>query len=113
MDKLLRSWKAQRVTLTQAGKKQAPLRKGKSPGKQADSKKPAPITPRQRNLREMQTLVAIGKRDPERLAGVVSPVLQGGRGEGGGGKMRFWRLLWEKAEKRGTGGGRPDATADS
>ena len=103
VDRLLRPWKAERVTLTRAGKKQAPLRKGKAGKKQAAPKKPAPTTPRQRNLREIQTLMAIGKRDPERLAGIISRMLQEMNLKDEEAKLRFERLIWEKAERKGGG----------
>ena len=117
-EKLLRPWKSQRVTLTQAGKKQAPLRRGK-PAKQkeetAPRERPA-STPRQRQLRELQTLLTIGKRDPERLAAIISRLLHESRQREESAKLRFERMVWEKAEEgekedeerdAGGGGSRP------
>jgi hypothetical protein len=110
-DKLLRPWKSQRVTLTQAGKKQAPLRRGK-PAKQkaksAPKERPA-HTPRQKQLRELQTLLTIGKRDPERLAAIISRLLHESRQQEESARLRFERLVWEKAESGGKEDEEPDA----
>ena len=117
-EKLLRPWKSQRVTLTQAGKKQAPLRRGKSAKqkeKAAPGERPA-STPRQKQLRELQTLLTIGKRDPERLAAIISRLLHESRQREESAKLRFERMVWEKAEEgekedeerdAGGGGSRP------
>ena len=100
-DKLLRPWKSQRVTMTQAGKKQAPLRRGK-PVKQKEkpvTKERPASTSRQKQLRELQTLLTIGKRDPERLAAIISRLLHESREREESAKLRFERLVWEKAEE--------------
>ena len=103
MSKLFRPWKSQQVTLTQAGKKQAPLRKGKASKKAASDKqeKPAAPTARQRNVREIQTLINIGKRDPQRLAGIISRMLLTAHEQEEEARLKFERLVWEKAEKKG------------
>ncbi len=99
VNKLIRPWKKQRVSLTRAGEKVAPMRKGKaSKQKQAES---TPNTARQRQVRELKTLANIGKRDPERLAGIISRMLMEADMKDEEARLRFERLIWEKAEKRG------------
>lgn len=105
MSKLFRPWKSQHVTLTRAGKKQAPLRKGKVRKKAASNKqeKPAPPTARQRNVREIQTLINIGKRDPQRLAAIISRMLTAAHEQDEQARLKFEQLVWEKAEQKGRG----------
>ena len=103
LDKLLRPWKRQRVTLTEAGRKQAPLRKGRARKKAAPKKSEGrpPTTLRERQARELQTLAGIGRRDPERLAAIVSRMLMEAREQDETAKLEFERLVWEKAEQKG------------
>ena len=101
LDRVLRPWKTQRVTLTRAGKKRAPIREGR--GRQASAKGPETLSPRKRTIKELKTLLAIGKRDPERLAGIVSRLLHEDRERELNAKRAFERLVWEKAEQKGSG----------
>ncbi len=97
VNKLIRPWKKQRISLTRAGKKVAPMRKGKASKKQEES---TPNTARQRQIQELKTLANIGKRDPERLAGIISRMLMEADMKDEEARLRFERLIWEKAEKR-------------
>ena len=86
---ILRPWKRQRVTLTQIGKRAVDgkarvkkTKKSKKPrktkkGKKAVAKKTAsaPATARERQVSELKTLAKIGRRDPERLASIISKML--------------------------------------
>ena len=87
---IFRPWKRQRVTLTPLGKRSAPAgktraKKGKKAaakvkGKKARKASPrkakkaaaAPTTARERQVNELKTLAKIGRRDPERLASIIS-----------------------------------------
>ena len=90
LGKFVRPWGKQRVSLTKAGKKQAPMRKGKA--KKAKTR-------RERQIRELKTLAKIGKRDPERLAQMISRLLLEGMQKEAEDRVKFERLVWEKAEK--------------
>ena len=107
MDKLLRPWKTQRVTLTRAGKPQAPMRKGKAPAKKKVVKKAIskPLTARERQVKELQSLASIGKQNPERLAQIISRMLQEATLQEEEDKLRFERLVWQKVDKRDGEGG--------
>ena len=101
LGKVLRPWKTQQVTLTEAGKKQAPMRKGRASKKKGGPKKAkklGPLSTRERQVREIQTMVTIGKQDPERLARIISRMLQEAWETDEEAKLRFERLIWEKAE---------------
>ena len=102
-DRMFRPLRKQRVTLTKAGK-QAPLRKGK-PRKPSDKKgqaaeKARPMTGRDRQLKELKLLANIGKQDPERLASIISKMLLDGQEKAEADRLKFERLIWEKAEKK-------------
>jgi len=99
LDKVLRPWKTQRVTLTRAGKKRAPLWRGKGPNQAAKGPEGV-LSPQKRTIKELKTLLAIGKRDPERLAGIVSRMLHEEREQELNAKRAFERLVWEKAEQK-------------
>lgn len=101
LSKLVQPWKRkkQRVTLTKAGTKQAPMKKGKAGKKQGDSEPARPKSLRERQVQELKTLAKIGKRDPERLAVIISKMLQEAMAQDEDARLKFERLIWEKAEK--------------
>jgi hypothetical protein len=103
-DRMFRPLKKQRVTLTKAGKGQAPLRKGKAArkaGRKAQAaEKARPMTAREKQVRELKMLANIGKQDPERLAGIISRMLLEGQRKDEADRQMFERLIWEKIEKR-------------
>ena len=103
------------MTLTQIGKRavdgKARVKKTKKPrktkkGKKAVAKKTAsaPATARERQVSELKTLAKIGRRDPERLASIISKMLLDDEEQERDERLRFERLIWEKAEKRGQNG---------
>ncbi|MDA0746739.1 MAG: hypothetical protein O2954_09470 [bacterium] len=108
LDRFFRPWKTQRVSLTKADGKQAPLRKRKAAPKKAVAKaapkktvaKAVPKTMRERQVQELKTLASIGKRDPERLAAIISRILNEAKEQDQEDQLKFERLIWEKAEKR-------------
>ena len=123
-DKMFRPLKKQRLTLTKAGKGQAVLRKGKpkKAGKKAQAlEKARPSTAREKQVKELKMLASIGKRDPERLAGIISRMLMEGQMRDEEDRQRFERLVWQKAEKKkpateaedGAGGGQPGDALDN
>lgn len=109
---LFRPWTKHRVTLTRPGKKAAPLRKGKAPSAKgpapkAGGREASPATgpgkkPRserhERQVRELKTLANIGRRNPERLAAIISRLLHEAQELEEDQKLKFERLVWEKAE---------------
>ena len=103
-NRMFRPSKKQRVTLTKAGKGQAPLRKGKArkpSTKRAQAAEMArPMTGREKQVKELKLLANIGKQDPERLAGIISKMLLDGEQKEEADRLRFERLIWEKAEKK-------------
>ena len=102
-DRFLRPLK-QRLTLTEPGKKQAPMRKGKvakKTAKKAVKKAPAPLTAKERQVKELKTMYNIGVKDPERLARIISSMLQEANRQEEEAQLKFERLIWQKAEKRG------------
>ena len=99
LGKFVRPWTKQRVTLTKAGKGQAPLRKGKARKAKKSGEPAQPMTRRERQIKELKTLASIGKRDPERLAQMISRMLLEGMQKEEADRMKFERLIWEKAEK--------------
>ena len=99
LNKLLRPWKTSRVTLTQPGKKQAPMRKGKKKTVKKVKKIAAPLSAKEKQVKELQTMFRIGKQDPERLAQIISSMLAEAFMEEQDSKLKFERLLWEKVEK--------------
>lgn len=102
-DRLLDPLK-QRLTLTEPGKKQAPLHKrkpAKKTVKKAVKKVPAPLSARDRQVKELKTMFDIGVKDPERLARIISKMLQEANMQDEKAQLKYERLLWEKAEKRG------------
>ena len=101
LGKVFRSWKTQQVKLTEPGKKQAQMQKGRVSKKKEVSKKSknqAPLSLRDRQVREIKTMINIGKQDPERLARIISRMLQEFEEKDEKAKLRFERLIWEKAE---------------
>lgn len=117
-DRMFRPLKKQQVTLTKAGKGQAPLRKGKT-GQKAGRKaqaaeKARPMTAREKQVRELKMLANIGKQDPERLAGIISRMLLEGQRKEEADRQQFERLIWEKIEKRQgrSDAGEPEAGKD-
>ncbi len=99
LGKFVRPWGKQRVSLTKAGKKQAPMRKGKAKKAKKSETTGQPLTRRERQIRELKTLAKIGKRDPERLAQMISRLLLEGMQKEAEDRVKFERLVWEKAEK--------------
>ena len=101
LGKLLRR-KPQRVTMTKAGEKLAPMRKGKA--KKAAKKAVKQVkSGKEKQVQELKTLAAIGKRDPERLAAIISKMLQQAFEDEEDARLKFERMIWDKAE-----GHRPD-----
>ena len=103
LDKLFRPWKTSRVTLTQPGKKQAPMRKGKRAEKTVKKvrKIAAPLSAKERQTKELKTMYRIGKQNPERLAQIISSMLAEAFMNEQDSKLKFERLLWEKVDKGG------------
>ena len=99
MDKLMKPLKKQKVTLTKAGQSQAPMKKGKVV-KKKKATPAAPKTFREKQVQELKTLADIGKKNPERLAGIISKILQEAQDKDDDAKLKFERLIWEKAEQR-------------
>ena len=99
MDKLMKPLKKQKVTLTKAGQSQAPMKKGKVVKKKKATPTP-PKTFREKQVQELKTLADIGKKNPERLAGIISNILQEAQDKDDDAKLKFERLIWEKAEQR-------------
>jgi hypothetical protein len=95
--RIFRPRKKQRVTLTRPGAKQAPMRRGKAKTGQTAEKEAVP-PPARKAVKELQTLLAIGRRDPERLAGIISRMLREEDEKNTQAKLKFERLIWEKAE---------------
>ena len=100
----------QKVTLTEPGKKKAPMRKGKVAAKKTAkkatkkvAKKAAsePLSSKKRQARELYTMYQIGTKDPERLARIISRMLHEATIQDEENQLKFERLLWEKAEKKG------------
>ena len=99
MDRLLAP--LQRVTLTEAGKKQAPMRKGSPVKKAAAKAPPVALTARTRQARELKTMYDIGVKNPERLARIISRMLQEANLKDEAAQLKYERLIWEKADKQG------------
>jgi len=106
-DRLLRPLK-QRLTLTEPGKDQAPLRKGqtakkaaKKAAKKVVKKTAEPLSTKQRQVKELKTMYGIGVKDPERLARIISRMLQEANQQEEEAQLKFERLIWSKAEKKG------------
>jgi hypothetical protein len=108
----LRPLKKHRVTLTKAGKSLAPFRKGKSKpkkgkkapakGKAKSEKKPLVLlSRRERQINELKTLASIGKRDPERLAAIITRMLMDEDEQADRERLKYERMLWKRAEKHG------------
>ena len=110
---ILRPLKKHSVTLTRAGKSLAPLRKGKAVSKKAKKakqtrakaepkKKPVQLmSRRERQVNELKTLANIGKRDPERLAQIITRMLMDEDEMKERERLRFERMVWKRAEKHG------------
>ncbi|MEE2754573.1 MAG: hypothetical protein VX910_11370 [Candidatus Latescibacterota bacterium] len=107
--------KKHRVTLTQAGKSLAPLRKRKTEktAKKAKKRKVKPKakacakkrpmslpTRRERQVNELKTLANIGRRDPKRLAAIISRMLLDEDEQNERERLKFERMLWRRAEKQ-------------
>ncbi len=106
----LRPFNKHRVTLTKAGKSLASLRKGKpknskkAPAKEKakPAKKPmALLTRRERQVNELKTLASIGKRDPERLAAIITRMLMDEDEQAERERLKYERMVWKRAEKHG------------
>ena len=97
-DRLLDPLK-QRLTLTEPGKRQAPMRKGNAV-KKAGNKVPEPLSNKARQVKELKTMFNIGVKDPERLARIISRMLKDDNAREEQSQLRFERLIWEKAEKK-------------
>lgn len=97
----------QRVTLTEPGKKQAPMRKATKKTVKKAAKKVAkkaaekPLSMKDRQARELQTMYKIGVKDPERLARIISRMLQEATIQDEENQLKFERLVWDKAERKG------------
>ena len=111
LSSFLRPLKKHRVTLTKAGKSSAPLKKGKATSKKTKktkkakkktngkTKKPIELPSRRdRQINELKTLANIGKRDPERLAQIVTRMLQDEDEIKERERLKFERMIWKKAE---------------
>ena len=94
--KFLQPWKSQRVSLTKAGKNLAPLRKKST--KKTAKKVEKPLSSRERQAKEIQTMVKIGQQNPERLARIIAGMLQEIRIQEENEKLKFERLIWDKVE---------------
>ena len=116
LNTILGPLKKHRVTLTRAGKSAAPMRKGKATSKKAkkakkakkgktksaQKKKPiALLTQRERQVNELKTLANIGKRDPERLAAIVTRMLMDEDEIKERERLKYERMIWKRAEKNG------------
>ncbi|MDA0709641.1 MAG: hypothetical protein O3B73_05445 [bacterium] len=97
-DRLLDPFK-QRLSLTEPGKKQAPMRKGKT-AKKPVKKVIEPLTTKARQVKELKTMYDIGVKDPERLARIISKMLQEANRHDEEAQLKFERLVWAKAEKQ-------------
>ena len=81
----MRPWIMQRVTLTKSGKRVTPVKgRVKKAKKTAKKAKPAKKkvaqakklpTKKERQLNELKTLAKIGRRDPKRLASIITKML--------------------------------------
>jgi chorismate mutase len=106
--------KKHKVTLTRAGESLAPLRKrksekpakkakkgkGKPKAKAAGKKKPISLpSRRERQVNELKTLANIGKRDPERLAAIITRMLMDEDEQSERERLKFERMVWKRAEK--------------
>jgi len=115
LERLFRPWKGKRqqITLTRPGAKLAPLRRGKPGGAKgktsAQDTPPGPLPPKNRAIKELKTLLAIGKKDPERLAGIISKMLREDEEKDNEARLKFERLIWEKAEGKGSSDRKEDA----
>ena len=79
------------------------MKKGKVVKKKAPSVPPK--TYREKQIQELKTLASIGKKNPERLAGLISKILQEAQDKDEDARLKFERLIWEKAEQRKAKGG--------
>lgn len=91
----------QRVTLTEAGKQQAQMRKGQPVKKAVAKAKAPPLTSHTRQARELKTMYDIGVKDPERLARIISRMLHDASTKDEAAQLKYERLIWEKADKQG------------
>lgn len=106
---LMRPWIKQRVTLTKPGKGVAPVKgRAKKAKKAAKKAKPAKKkvaqakklpTKKERQVNELKMLAKIGRRDPERLASIITKMLLEEEQQTQEDRRRFERLVWENAEK--------------
>lgn len=111
-DSILRPLKKHRVTLTRVGKSLAPHRKGKAASKLAKkTKKPRAkaaepkkkaitlLTRHERQVNELKTLASIGRRDPERLAAIITRMLMDEDEQKERERLKFEGMLLRRAEK--------------
>lgn len=122
-DSILRPLKKHRVTLTRAGKSLAPMRKRKATSKSlkkakkpkakaAGSKKKAItlLTRHERTVNELKALASIGRRDPERLAAIITRMLMDEDEMKERARQKYQNMLWKRAEKHGQS---PDNASDA
>ncbi len=57
-------------------------------------------TRKERQVNELKTMYGIGKRDPERLAQIISSMLQEAMMQEEEERLRFEQLLWDKVDKK-------------
>ena len=112
LSSFLKPLKKHRVTLTRAGKSDAPMKKGKAnKAKKAKkgaakgvkkTKKPIALPGRhERQTNELKTLANIGKRDPERLASIITRMLMDEDEIKERERLKYERMIWRKAENYG------------
>jgi hypothetical protein len=56
-------------------------------------------TRRERQVNELKTLANIGRRDPERLAAIITRMLMDEDEQNERERLKFERMLWKRAEK--------------
>ena len=103
---MLKPLKKHRVTLTRAGKSDAQMKKGKAKKDAAKglkkTKKPIALPGRhERQANELKTLANIGKRDPERLASIITRMLMDEDEIKERERLKYERMIWRKAENYG------------
>ena len=110
---IFRPLKKHRVTLTRVGKSLAPLRKSKTGTKSAKKTKKAKgkartkkkeitlLSRHDRQVNELKTLANIGRRDPERLAAIITRMLMDEAEMKQRERRKFERMVLKRAEKYG------------
>ena len=108
-DSILRPLKKHRVTLTRAGKSLAPMRKRKATSKSL-KKAITLLTRHERTVNELKALASIGRRDPERLAAIITRMLMDEDEMKERARQKYQNMLWKRAEKHGQS---PDNASDA